>query len=160
MIKKILLSLLILLIVLQAFRPKLDNTGAGSTATITSVTAVPTEIDQILKTSCYDCHSNSTNYPWYTKLQPFGWWIDDHVNEGKKELNFDEFGNYALRRQFHKLEEVVEMVQEGEMPLKSYTIIHRDAALDAEQKKLVMDWATSSMNAMKAKYPIDSLIRK
>lgn len=160
MIKKILLFLLILLIVLQAFRPKLDNTGTGSTASITTVATVPTEVDEVLKTSCYDCHSNSTNYPWYTHLQPFGWWIDDHVNDGKKELNFDEFGSYTLRRQFHKLEEVVEMVKEDEMPLKSYTIIHREALLDAEQKKLIMDWANSSMQAMKAIYPPDSLIRK
>ncbi|KYP15285.1 heme-binding domain-containing protein [Flavihumibacter sp. CACIAM 22H1] len=160
MIRKILLFLLVVLVILQFFRPKLDNTGAGSAASITATSTVPAEVEQLLKTSCYDCHSNSTNYPWYTKLQPFGWWIDEHVQEGKKELNLDEFGTYSLRRQFHKLEEIIEVVKEGEMPLKSYTLIHTNAKLKEEQKILLTNWATGAMEKMKATYPIDSLIRK
>ncbi len=161
MIKKILLFLLVVLLVLQAFRPKKDNTGpTGLAANINNFVNVPSDVDQLLKTSCYDCHSNKTTYPWYSNIQPFGWWLDDHVDEGKKELNFDDYGNYNLRRKYHKIEEVAEMVEEGEMPLPSYTIIHTDAKLDEEQKKLIIGWTNNVMNDMKAKYPMDSLILK
>ncbi len=161
MIKKILLFLLVVLLILQAFRPKKDNTGpTGLAANINNFVNVPSDVDQLLKTSCYDCHSNKTTYPWYSNIQPFGWWLDDHVDEGKKELNFDDYGNYNLRRKYHKIEEVAEMVEEGEMPLPSYTIIHTDAKLDEEQKKLIIGWTNNVMNDMKAKYPMDSLILK
>jgi Haem-binding domain len=161
MIKKILLILLVVLIVLQLFRPKLTNTATvASAGNINNSFAVPADIDQVLKTSCYDCHSNKTTYPWYASVQPVGWWLQDHVNEGKKELNFDEFGTYSLRRQYKKLEEIGEQVDEGEMPLSSYTIIHSNAKLTPEQKRQVMGWSEQLLNEMKAKYPVDSLIRK
>ena len=85
MIKKILLFLLVVLLVLQAFRPKKDNLGPSPTAAnMNNFVNVPADIDQLLKTSCYDCHSNQTTYPWYANIQPVGWWLDDHVDEGKK----------------------------------------------------------------------------
>ena len=161
MIKKILLFLLVVLIVLQVFRPKKDNISQGpSAANINNFANVPADVDQLLKTSCYDCHSNNTVYPWYSNIQPVGWWLDDHVAEGKKELNFDEYGNYNLRRQYHKLEEVVELVEAGEMPLPSYTIVHTNAKLNEEQKKQITGWAEMVMNDMKSKHPIDSLIMR
>lgn len=161
MIKKILLFLLVVLLVLQAFRPKKDNTGpTGLAANINNFVNVPSDVDQLLKTSCYDCHSNKTTYPWYSNIQPVGWWLDDHVDEGKKELNFDDYGNYNLRRKYHKIEEVAEMVEAGDMPLPSYTLIHTAAKLDEEQKKLIIGWTNNVMNDMKAKYPMDSLILK
>ncbi len=161
MIKKIFLFLLVVLLVLQAFRPKKDNNGpTGLAANINNFVEVPSDVDQLLKTSCYDCHSNKTTYPWYSNIQPIGWWLDDHVNEGKKELNFDDYGNYNLRRKYHKIEEVAELVEAGDMPLPSYTIIHTETKLDEEQKKLIIGWTDKVMNDMKAKYPIDSLILK
>lgn len=161
MIKKILIFLLAALVVLQLFRPKKDNVSTtASAASINGVANVPADVDQLLKTSCYDCHSNNTVYPWYANIQPVGWWLDDHVEEGKKELNFDEFAGYNLRKQYHKLEEVAELVKEGEMPLKSYTLVHTNAKLDEEQKNKLISWTDAVMNDMKSKYPIDSLIRK
>lgn len=88
------------------------------------------------------------------------WWLDDHIMEGKKELNFDAFGNYSLRRQYHKLEEVAEQVEHDEMPLKSYTILHGDAKLTEEQKQTLIDWSASARKQMEQSYPIDSLIKK
>lgn len=161
MIKKILLFLLAVLLVLQAFRPKKDNLGPSPTAAnMNNFVNVPADIDQLLKTSCYDCHSNQTTYPWYANIQPVGWWLDDHVDEGKKELNFDDFGNYNLRRQYHKVEEIAELVEQGEMPLPSYTIVHTDAKLTEEQKKQVSAWTLQVLDAYKAKYPLDSLMRR
>lgn len=161
MIRKILLFLLAVLVVLQIFRPKLDNRSQGPSANnINNFAAVPSDVDQMLKTSCYDCHSNNTQYPWYASIQPVGWWLRDHINEGKKELNFDEFGSYALRRQYHKLEELGDEVEHEEMPLSSYTLIHTNAKLSAEQRRMLVNWSEQAMNDMKAKYPVDSLIRK
>lgn len=160
MIKKILLVLLAVFLVMQVIRPKLDNKSGDVTNSIATITSIPGETDQLLKSSCYDCHSNTTVYPWYAHIQPVGWWLDDHVNEGKKELNFDEFTTYSLRRQYHKLEEVVEMVKEKEMPLNSYTWIHKDADLTPEQRQQLISWADKLMADMKSKYPLDSLIKK
>lgn len=161
MIRKILLFLLAVLVVLQIFRPKLDNHSQGPSANnINNFASVPSDVDQMLKTSCYDCHSNNTQYPWYASIQPVGWWLRDHINDGKKELNFDEFGSYALRRQYHKLEELGDEVEHEEMPLSSYTLIHTNAKLSAEQRRMLVNWSEQAMNDMKAKYPVDSLIRK
>jgi len=100
---------------------------------------------QVLKTSCYDCHSNSTAYPWYNNIQPVAWWLNKHVNNGKKHLNFSEFGNYDTKKANHKLDEIVETLEKNEMPLFSYVIVHQNAKLSDAQKKLVMDWAKASM---------------
>lgn len=160
MIRKILLVLLAAFVVMQVIRPKLDNKSGAVTNSIATITSIPEETDQLLRSSCYDCHSNTTVYPWYSHIQPVGGWLDDHVNEGKKELNFDEFTTYSLRRQYHKLEEVVEQVKEKEMPLNSYTWIHKDADLTAEQRQQLINWADKLMADMKSKYPLDSLIKK
>jgi hypothetical protein len=160
MIRKILLFLLVVLIIMQVIRPKLDNNSGSTAHSIATITTIPDETGQLLKSSCNDCHSNTTVYPWYAHVQPVGWWLDDHVNEGKKELNFDEFTTYPLRKQYHKLEEVGEMVKEKEMPLNSYTWIHKEADLSTEQRQQLINWSEKLMADMKAKYPLDSLIKK
>jgi hypothetical protein len=141
MIKKILYALLILLVIIQFFRPE-KNIQAGPFANdITTKYPVPAPVAEVLKTSCYDCHSNNTAYPWYNNFQPVAWWLKNHVDEGKREINFNEFASYEPKKARRKLHEVAEQVEEGEMPLQSYTIIHKNAILDAGQKKLVADWA-------------------
>ena len=101
---------------------------------------VPENVEQILVKACNDCHSNSTVYPWYAEVQPIAWWLDDHVKDWKKHLNFNEFASYRLAKQYHKLEEVFDEVKGGEMPLESYTVVHRDAKLTDEERTILMDW--------------------
>lgn len=96
---------------------------------------VPSEIRTILKTACYDCHSNNTRYPWYNRLQPAAWFMEGHITEGKEELNFSDFGSYSNRRQKTKLRSIVSQVKGGEMPLPSYTYIHWDARLSEDEKR-------------------------
>jgi predicted ATPase len=120
---------------------------------------VPENVQQILKVSCYDCHSNTTYYPWYDNIQPVAWVLSDHIIEGKKELNFSEFATYPTYRKYKKFKEIQKQVKEDEMPIFSYTIPHRDAALSAEQKTTLIDWAANSMKEMEAKYPADSLVK-
>ena len=102
------------------------------------------EVQAIVKKACYDCHSNNTKYPCYTNIQPLGWWINNHVVEGKGELNFSEFATYKAKRANHKLEEVAEQLAEHEMPLSSYTFIHQEARLTDAEQQLLIDWAKST----------------
>ena len=97
----------------------------------------------ILERACYDCHSNHTRYPWYAEIQPLGWWLADHVKEGKAHLNFSTFGTYPAKRQTRKLEELIEEVEGGNMPLGSYKLTHTDARLTPAEIKALTDWAAS-----------------
>lgn len=159
-LKQIGIVLVIVLIIIQFFQPTLNANPAFSGHRITDAYKVPENVTDILNTSCYDCHSNTTRPMFYMHVQPVGWWIMDHINEGKEELNFDEFGTYSLRRQYHKLEEIMEQVNEDEMPLTSYTLVHGDAKLSDTQKQTLVDWADALRDTMEAHYPMDSLVRK
>lgn len=159
MIKKLLLALLVVLLVLQAFRPEKNNSG-NKENDISSLYPVPSNVEQILTKACNDCHSNNTVYPWYAEIQPVAWWLDDHVKDGKKHLNFNEFASYKLAKQYHKLEEVFDEVKIGEMPLESYTVVHRDAKLTEAERSILMDWSVAVRDSMKARFPADSLILK
>lgn len=143
--KKIGLTVLVLLVAIQFIHPKKNISQEISASDITNVRTVPNDVLHILKTACYDCHSNNTVYPWYNSIQPLAWWMNKHINNGKRHLNFSEFGNYDTKKANHKLDEVIETLEKDEMPLFSYVIIHRDAKLSDAQKKLVIDWAKSAM---------------
>ncbi|MCC7402081.1 MAG: heme-binding domain-containing protein [Chitinophagaceae bacterium] len=160
MIKKILIVLLIALVIIQLFHPKRNKSKGDQPNYIGKSFTVPDDIKSILERSCNDCHSNNTNYPWYANIQPVAWWLNHHIKEGKNEINFDEFSNKSLRFQYHKFEEITEQVKEGEMPINSYTWTHKDAVLSEADKSKLMAWADASRDSMKAKYPIDSLVRK
>lgn len=101
---------------------------------------VPEQVEVIFKTSCYDCHSDNTMYPWYNKVQPVSWIMEGHIKEGKAELNFSEFGSYSERRQKSKFKSILSQVKNGEMPLASYTWMHREAKLSETEKKALEDW--------------------
>ncbi len=158
-LKRFFLLLFIAFVVLQFFRPKKNTFEGVSANDITKAYAVPTNVMASLKTSCYDCHTNNTKYPWYSHIQPVAWWLADHIEEGKKEINFNEFAAYSPRRQYKKFKEINDQLEEDEMPLKSYTIIHGDAKLSKEQKIEIYNWTNAMMDSMKVKYPIDSLER-
>lgn len=146
--KKLLIIFLVLVLAAQAIQPSLNRGNAAGPKDITQVMAVPPDVRTILEQSCYDCHSNHTDYPWYDRIAPVSWWVANHVNEGKRELNFTEFASYSPRKQRKKLEEVGETVEEGEMPLKSYLIMHGDAKLTEAQKKTLVDWSKSAAAAV------------
>ncbi len=139
--KKIILFLLVLLVLIQLYpRPK-KNIAAGIAANdINTVMQIDDSVLHILKTSCYDCHSDNTNYPWYSTIQPVSMWLGNHIREGKKELNFSQFATYSTKKKDHKLEEIAEQIEKQEMPLKSYSLLHADAKLSAEQSALIINW--------------------
>lgn len=143
-IKKISIPIiLIIFIAIQFFDVNPNKTAETSENAIEKNYSVPQNVRQILKTSCYDCHSNNTVYPWYSKIQPVKWWLANHINDGKRHLNFDEFGTYPNDKKLKKLDEVAETVNADEMPLSSYTVIHTNAKLSAEQKSIIQVWVKS-----------------
>ncbi len=143
MIKKIAIGLLILFAVAQFIRPP-RNTAEGISQNDISLTyGMPEAVHKILVQKCYDCHSHNTNYPWYDNIQPVGWWMYSHIEDGKEHLDFSEFKTYSDRKANHKLEEVSEMIVEGEMPLPSYLWVHRDAKLSAQEITMINNWIQS-----------------
>ncbi|KKM63346.1 hypothetical protein LCGC14_1512340 [marine sediment metagenome] len=106
------------------------------------VNNVPKQVEITITTSCYDCHSNNTEYPWYNKVQPVAWFLEDHVKQGKEELNFNEWADYSSRRKNSKLKSIISQIEDDEMPLFSYTIVHGDAKLSEGQKKEIISYMT------------------
>ena len=159
-VKRLLIVIIALVVVLQFVRPPRNTTEVDPAADINAKFNVPQDIRDMLRTSCYDCHSNSTRYPWYANVQPIGWWLNSHIQEARRELNFSEFSSYRVRRQFIKLQQIGEQVGEEEMPLPSYLILHTDARLGKEQRDKIVAWANSLRETMKGMYPPDSLERK
>jgi len=158
-VRPLFIGLLALLVLIQFYRPARNNSN-DQTHHISNKYPVPAEVEGMLKVACDDCHSNLTRYPWYAYVQPFGLWLDDHVNGGKKHLNFSAFTNRQLAYQFHKFEEIVEEMEEVVMPLNSYTWMHRDAAISEKQRQTLVAWARSNMDSLRAQYPADSLVRR
>jgi hypothetical protein len=140
--KRILFGIFIILVVIQFIRPA-RNLSNDHTAAINAAYSVPDSVMHILQRSCYDCHSNHTNYLWYFNVQPLGWWLQHHVNEGKEHLNYSEYASYPLKKQIHKLKETVEMIEDGEMPLGSYTLLHKEAKLSEADKVMLINWANA-----------------
>ena len=152
--------LLMIFIIIQFIRPAKNKSDGISKNDISKIYPVPENVQTILKTSCYDCHSNNTIYPWYANIQPVAWWLDDHIQEGKKELNFSEFASYRIGRQYRKLDEINKEIKEDEMPFDNYLWIHKYAKLDKQQKLTLANWVISVRDSIKANYPTDSLVRK
>ena len=157
--KKILIGLLVVFIVAQAFRPS-KNLSNDTTKDISKSYAVPDSVKTILAKACNDCHSNNTRYPWYAEIQPTAWWLGDHIKEGKSKINFNEFSSYRIAKQYKRLEDCMDEVKEGGMPLPSYTWIHKNAVLTDAEKHALLNWFENIRDSIKARYPPDSLLIK
>lgn len=158
MFRKILIGVLVILVIIQFIRPE-KNLSDDQTHSIALKYPVSGEVKELLRVACEDCHSNKTTYPWYVNIQPVAWFLDNHVQEGKTELNFSAFTKLPVAIQNHKFDEIIEMVEEKEMPLKSYTFfgLHKDANLSNQQREVLISWARQQMTMLKNEYPADSL---
>jgi len=138
---KIGIGLLILLVLIQFIRREKNVSSEDfSTTDFMALEQPPAAVAKILKDACYDCHSNNSKYPWYSEVAPVSWWITGHINGGKQHLNFSEWGNYPAKKAAHKLEECYEMMENGAMPLKSYTWLHSEAKLTDDQRKMMVEY--------------------
>ena len=161
MLKKIFIGLAVVLIAIQFVKPE-KNISDDNTYAITTKYEMPDDVKKTFEVACNDCQSNKTVYPWYANIQPFAWFLNDHVVDGKKHFNISTFTKLPIAVQNHKLEETIEMVKEKEMPLESYTYLglHKEANLTDAQRDAIVNWAMAQMDSLKANYPADSLKMK
>ena len=139
--KKILWTLLIIIIGIQFIRPARNESAVITSNDISQLYYVSPQVSDILKRACNDCHSNNTSYPWYTNIQPVGWWMQKHVSDGKRNLNFSKFGTYKPEDQDDVMDALIEAIEHDGMPLNSYLWMHGDAKLSEEEKTALIDWA-------------------
>ncbi|MBP0903273.1 heme-binding domain-containing protein [Mariniflexile gromovii] len=149
-VKKIFLFLLIALVIAQFFGPEKNEGDLASIDAFLAETNPPEDVKLILKETCFDCHSDVTRYPWYDKITPVNYWLAGHVKDGKKHFNVSNWEGNSVKRKDHKFEELIEMVEDKEMPLESYTWTHSEAKLTDAQIKSVVDWA----KLVRAKYAL------
>lgn len=131
---------IVFIAVLQFIKPDTGNPPEDKTKFITAHLQVPENIYSKLETACFDCHSNRTVWPWYSKISPVVYLIDRDVKEGRRELNFSEWGNYEKKKMIKKLEEMETEVGDGKMPPGIYKPVHPGAKLSESDKKLIIDW--------------------
>ncbi len=146
--KKIIWLIVVVIVAIQFIQPARNENRQVLATDINNEFVIPARVQTVLKTSCYDCHSNNTVYPWYVHIQPVSWYMANHINDGKGELNFSEFGAYSKRKQQHKLKSIAEEIKDGDMPLSSYTLIHKNARLSEEEKALVSNWVNNTIDSL------------
>jgi hypothetical protein len=139
-IRYTLISLLVILVGIQFIRPERNLGEADGPNDITHYAPVPANVKEILQRSCYDCHSNHTNYPWYVNINPIALFMADHIKDGKEELNFSDLSMMSERRLSHKLSSIADQVENHDMPIGSYTLIHTNAKLNDKEIKIIKDW--------------------
>lgn len=146
-LKNISIAIVFILLIIQSIRIDKSTEPIDDKTDFISVIKPNAEVSDILKKSCYDCHSNQPVYPWYSNVAPVSWWIKNHINEGSHHLNFSVWETYSLKRKNHKLEECIEMVEEDEMPMSSYTLMHKEAKLSQEQKVQLVEFFKGLKNS-------------
>ncbi len=151
LVKKILFTTVVVFVAIQFIQPLKNKNEQILPTDISKIISVPENVMDVFKTSCYDCHSNNTQYPWYSFIQPGAWWLALHIKEGKADLNFSEFGNYTKRKQQNKLRSIINSINDGSMPLPSYTLMHTNAKLTKDSKALIVDWATKTKDSLSQK---------
>jgi hypothetical protein len=133
----------IVLVGIQFIPVQPNETEPVTTADFIEYYQPPIAIGNIIRSSCYDCHSNQTKYPWYSNIQPIGWLLQNHISEGKSELNLSEFGNQSNRMKQMKLKSIISQINDGEMPLQSYLLLHSEAKLDSLKKASLVKYFDS-----------------
>lgn len=144
--KLILMVLLAVLLLIQLVRPQKNTAAIPAGKAFVDTFKVSEQVNAILAVSCYDCHSNNTDYPWYSEIQPMAWLMDKHIKDGKEKLNFDELSSYGSRRLNSKFTQITKQIEQDKMPLNSYLWMHEGARLSMEDKRLLVDYFNSLMD--------------
>lgn len=145
-LKIIVIVLFVAFIAIQFYRPARVNPEINPAE---EIAGVPENVDKILQKSCNDCHTNNTDWIWYSSIAPVSWKMVEHVEEGRREMNFSVWNTYETRRKDHKLEEICEQIETREMPLPSYLWIHWNTKLTDEEIKTLCDWTNAEREKLK-----------
>ena len=146
--KKVLLIAAVVLIAIQFIRIDKNNPQTDLNKDFILLTGPPALISEMIKTSCYDCHSHHTNYPWYSNVAPVSWILKNHVNNGRNHLNFSVWTDYKEAKKNRKIEECIEVVESGEMPMKGYILFHGEADLNPNERKALNDWFSTVVDSL------------
>jgi hypothetical protein len=138
--KRVLVGLVAILVILQFFQIDKSPIPIDSEKTFATQMNPPADVLAQLKSSCYDCHSNETKYPWYTYVAPISLWIKGHIKNARGAINFSTWTDMSEKDQKHALHECAEEIEEGHMPPKGYVRMHRIAAMDEAKKSLLIEW--------------------
>ena len=141
-------AVLAVFVVAQFFRPERSNPPIDASRTAQSLLQVPTNVDALLQRACQDCHTNNTSWPWYSNISPVSWFVAEHVKDGRRHLNFSDWAKYDVKRADHKLEEIIEMVEQRAMPLPSYLPLHAHARLSDDDVRVLVEWAKAERTRM------------
>ncbi len=158
--KAIVIIFLIFFIGIQFFHPQKNSITKPSPNNISKLYQLPHDVDTLLRMACYDCHSDNTIYPWYNNFQPVAWWLNNHIEDGKRHLNFDAFTSYSIAKQYKKIGDIADEIRQGDMPLPSYTFEHKDARLTESEREKIYDWCDTVRKDIQLKYPADSSVIK
>ncbi|MDI1324910.1 MAG: heme-binding domain-containing protein [Algoriphagus sp.] len=125
--------------------PAVESTNPGD---IIASGTVPDDVASLLKKSCYNCHSNETEYPWYSHVAPSSWLVARDIRAAREELNFSMWQDFDMMDKLGKLDDISIEVGEGRMPLTIYTMVHPSAKLDDAQRQLIVAWAEATMDVV------------
>ena len=142
-LKLIFMVLLVVVLLMQLARPQKNTAAVPAGKAFIDTFKVNEQVNAILAVSCYDCHSNNTNYPWYSEIQPMAWLMEKHIIDGKEKLNFDDLPPYGSRKFNSKVSQITKQIEQGKMPLDSYLWMHKGARLNTEDKKLLIYYFNS-----------------
>ncbi|BDQ04333.1 heme-binding domain-containing protein [Ignavibacterium sp.] len=145
---RILAALLVIFIAIQFIRPDRNISGQLFQTDISKTFNIPADVHTLIKNACYDCHSNNTNYPWYSNIQPIGWFLANDIKNGKAQINFSEFGSLSKRRQISKLRGIETQIKNDAMPLPAYRLLHKEAQLSEEQKERLINWIRNTRDSL------------
>ncbi len=148
LLKKIILTLGVVFIAIQFIQPAHNKSVEALPVDFSIIFKVPENVEDILQNACYDCHSNNTNYPWYSNIQPMAWVMAEHIKNGKEKLNFSDFGNITTRKKISKLKGIVNQIKDDEMPIFAYKMMHKRANLTKQEKGLIIDWMYKTADSL------------
>lgn len=146
--KKVILIVIGIFVVIQFFTIDKTNPTSDPQQDFIAITNPPVEIGSMIKSSCYDCHSYHTKYPWYSNVAPVSWLLKSHVNDGRNHLNFSIWPEYKEAKKEHKVNECIEVINSGEMPMKGYVMLHSEAGLSDAQRNQLVGWLESIKDSL------------
>jgi len=152
-LKWIVLILILIFIGLQFTTPVHTNPTFDETNSLQGSATVPADVSALFARSCNDCHSNKTNWRWYTYVAPVSWFTVGHVNDARAELNFSEWGRYGARLKETRLKAICAECQNGNMPLASYALVHREVRLSPDEVKRICDWSAEERTRLAVPHP-------
>lgn len=138
--KKAIIALILIVAIIQFFQIEKTEFQKKNKQDFFAQENAPAKVKEIIQNNCYNCHSNQVQYPWYASISPVSWWLQSHIDEGREHLNFSEWRTYSKKKKAHKMEEAIAEVEEDEMPLPSYRLMHAEARLNPQEKAMLIEW--------------------